>query len=87
MNDTSKVCAFVLRSKERRLLKRFGVEKKRRRREKERGEDDDDAGCSSGSLREARGVGTLTMRNGRPYSSNARDMMNDFETRKATQKL
>lgn len=28
MNDTSKVCAFVLRSKERRLLKRFGVEKK-----------------------------------------------------------
>lgn len=87
MNDTSKVCAFVLRSKERRLLKRFGVEKKRRRREKERGEDDDDGGCSSGSLREARGVGTLTMRNGRPYSSNARDMMNDFETRKATQKL
>lgn len=86
MNDTSKVCAFVLRSKERRLLKRFGVEKKRRR-EKERGEDDDDGGCSSGSLREARGVGTLTMRNGRPYSSNARDMMNDFETRKATQKL
>ena len=87
MNDTSKVCAFVLRSKERRLLKRFGVEKKRRRREKERGEDDDDGGCSSGSLREARGVGTLTMRNGRPYSSNARDMMNDFETRKATQKF
>ena len=85
MNDTSKVCAFVLRSKER-LLKRFGVEKKRRR-EKERGEDDDGGGCSSGSLREARGVGTLTMRNGRPYSSNARDMMNDFETRKATQKL
>ncbi len=29
MNDTSKVCAFVLRSKERRLLKRFGVEKKK----------------------------------------------------------
>jgi len=87
VNDTSKVCAFVLRSKERLLLKRFGVEKKRRRREKERGEDDDDGGCSSGSLREARGVGTLTMRNGRPYSSNARDMMNDFETRKATQKL
>ena len=87
MNDTSKVCAFVLRSKERRLLKHFGVEKKRRRREKERGEDDDDGGCSSGSLREARGVGTLTMRNGRPYSSNARDMTNDFETRKATQKF
>ena len=83
MNDTSRVrfCCAIERE---RLLKRFGVEKKRRR-EKERGrrEDDDDGGSSG----KARGVGTLTMRNGRPYSSNARDMMNDFETRKATQKL
>ena len=67
-----------------RLLKRFGVEKKRRR-EKERSEDDDGGGSSG----KARGVGTLTMRNGRPYSSNARDMMKrpkDFETRKKAHK-
>ena len=76
-------CALLLCDRKRELLKRV---EKRRRREKERGrrEDDDDGGSSGGK---ARGVGTLTMRNGRPYSSNARDMMNDFETRKATQKF
>ena len=37
MNDTSKVCAFVLRSKERRLLKRFGVEKKKEGDERKKG--------------------------------------------------
>ena len=37
MNDTSKVCAFVLRSKERLLLKRFGVEKKKEGDERKKG--------------------------------------------------
>ena len=81
MNDTSRVrfCCAIERE---RLLKR--VEKKRRREKKRGRREDDDDGGSGGK---ARGVGTLTMRNGRPYSSNARDMMNDFETRKATQKF
>ena len=78
MNDTSRV-RFCFCAIERGLLKRV---EKRRRREKERGrraDDDDDDGGSGGG--KARGVGTLTMRNGRPYSSNARDMTNDFEER------